>query len=97
MSAPRRSRSPTQALAIHIDVVTLEGITMTPVQTRQFGSALQAELQRLATLQDRRRTWSATTVAAERALQVALQPPHRAAQLGVEVGRSLWAAIGGRQ
>ena len=97
MNVRRRSRGPAQALSIHIDVVSLEGIVMTPAQTRLFEGALRVELQRLAAQRDRPRTWSATTLAAEQAPQVVLQPPQRAAQLGVEVGRSLWAAIGGRE
>lgn len=88
-----RTPAPPQALAIHIDVVTLEGITMTPAQARQFRGALQAELQRIATLQRWPRDRSSAMLAAQRAPQVVLQTPDRAAQLGVEIGRSLWAAI----
>jgi hypothetical protein len=95
MSFRSRTRAPAQALAIHIGVVTLEGITMTPDQVRQFQGALQAEVRRLATQQDPPQRWSPAVVDAERAPRVVWAAPSRAAQLGVEVGRSLWNAIGG--
>lgn len=82
------------ALAIHIEVVRLDGFSLTPAQTRQFQGALEAELQRLATLHERWRGWSPAALAAESAPPVRLHT--RPAQLGVEVGRSLWAALGGQ-
>jgi len=95
MSTRHHIPAAVRALTIHIDAVTLEGIAMTPAETRRFQGALQTELQRLASLQDRSRSWTAATVAMKLAPQIAPATPTRPAQLGVEVGRSVWAAIGG--
>jgi hypothetical protein len=93
-----RTRSPKQApaqtLTIRIEAIVLEGIALTPTQARQFERALRVELQGLAALQERPFGAPATT-AVEQAPQVTLRPPQHAALLGAEVGRSLWAVIGG--
>ncbi len=92
MTAPA---PPLRPVSIHIDVVRVEGLALTPAQARQFRAALQAELQRLARHDAAPHAWASTAVPSERAPPVRLAAAAPPAQLGVELGRSLWRAIGG--
>ncbi len=88
VSAPRPVR-------VHIERVAIEGLAMTPAQSRQFSAALSGELQLLA----RHPGWPAG--ATSQALPGALAPAVSAATgaspsaLGREVARSVFSALRG--
>lgn len=87
-SAPRPVR-------VHIERVAIEGLAMTPVQSRQFSTALAGELQQLARLPG----WPVG--ATSQALPGVLAPAIAAATgaspsaLGREVARSVFSALRG--
>lgn len=101
MNGPALVRRPTAAPAaprpvrVHIERLTVEGLAMTPAQSRQFGAALAGELQHLA----RDPGWPAA--ATRQALPGALAPAVMAtagaspATLGREVARSVFSALRG--
>lgn len=87
-SAPRPVR-------VHIERVAIEGLAMTPAQSRQFSAALSGELQQLA----RHPGWpaGATSQALPGALAPAVvtMPGASPSALGREVARSVFSALRG--
>jgi len=80
---------------VHIERLAIEGLAMTPAQSRQFGAALTGELQQLA----RHPGWPAG--ATGQTLPGVLAPAAMAAAgaspsaLGREVARSVFSALRG--
>lgn len=101
MNGPALIHRPTSAplaprpVRVHIERLAVEGLAMTPAQSRQFGAALAGELQHLA----RAPGWPAA--ATSQALPGALAPAITVtagaspAALGREVARSVFSALRG--
>ena len=88
--APRNAAA---AVSVHIERLVLDGFSLSPAQGAQMQRALKRELARLA-------AGAPAGAWASGAVPVALAPPVRTAgtlrpaQLGREVARSLFAALG---
>ena len=88
--APTPTASP---VSVHIDVVSVQGLALTPAQAAHFKTAFEEELARLAS-----RGIGSTSLEPgphSAVLAPSLQLGHtvQAAELGRQVGRRVWAAL----
>ncbi len=95
LQQPAAAPSASRPLRLHIERVTLQGLPMTPAQSRQFSAALSGELQRLA----RDPGWpaGATSQALPGVLAPTVTVPAGASPgaLGREVARSVFDSLRG--
>jgi hypothetical protein len=85
---------PQQPLSLQIDRVVVDGFPMTPAQTAQMHTALEIELHRLMNGDGRHSPWQSAATASLQAPHVRAAATTAPAQLGREIARSVFAALG---
>lgn len=86
--------APQRPLSLQIDSLVVDGLALSPAQTAQMRLALENELQRLMTRASRGGHWQGAAVPSLQAPPLKASTTTPAAQLGRELARSLYAALG---
>jgi hypothetical protein len=85
---------PTASVSVHIDVVSVHGLSLTTAQTARFRAALEQELSGLASRAEGATTLGSSAQPFVPAPSLKIRQPLEASDLGHEVGRLVWAALG---
>jgi hypothetical protein len=85
---------PAASVSMHIDVVSVHGLSLTTAQTARFRAALEQELSRLASRAEGATTLGSSAQPFVLAPSLQIGQPLEGSDLGHEVGRLVWAALG---
>jgi hypothetical protein len=97
MNRAARISASDRPVLIHIDTLCIDGLALAPVQVRQLRAAFEAELTCLASVEQRSTAWTSEARPVQHAAAVQAQHPLQAAPLGMLIGRTVWAAMAGRE
>jgi hypothetical protein len=85
---------PSGPVSVHIDAISLYGLSLSSAQKALFRAALEQELSMLASRGEGTATLGSSAQPFVLAPSLDIAHPLDAAQLGHDVGRRVWAALG---